>query len=185
MYQILLAIEPLHISQKYNNFVRTSSVSWERYQSAFMNINQITNIMKYRDFQYRLLMGTILTNNQLYHWGKGDTQVCEFCQVEKQTQVHLMVQCPLIRSLWATLRNFVSQCTKIKINETNFDANNIMMNDVHPKLSNIINLIVLITKQHIYYCKCNSKTIVFREIVEKIEGVYQMERYNANYQNML
>ena len=52
-------------------------VDMERLARAFKNIKKLTNITKYRDFQYRLLSSDIHFNNRLYHWRIKDSNVCE------------------------------------------------------------------------------------------------------------
>ena len=37
---------------------------------------------------------------------------------------------------------------------------------------------MLVTKQHIFYCKCAAKTIMFDEIVNKVEQLNHIEKNN-------
>ena len=52
---------------KYNKFCKGLELTYEKYLKAFTNLSKITRIMKYRNFQYHLLLNAIYTNNQLFH----------------------------------------------------------------------------------------------------------------------
>ena len=45
----------------------------------FSDVYVITNINKYRSFQFRLLHRAVLLNDRLSKWGVVDTEMCSFC----------------------------------------------------------------------------------------------------------
>ena len=69
-----------------------------------MDIYKITNIPKYRSFQYRLLQRGLVTNIHLYKWGLADSDKCSFCQQESETVPHMLATCVQATEIW---QNFV------------------------------------------------------------------------------
>ena len=57
----------------------------EEYEKALQNIYKISNITKYRDFQFSNC--AIYTYDRLFHWKKVASQKCNYCN-EKQTVKH-------------------------------------------------------------------------------------------------
>ena len=53
------------------------------------DIYRVTNIAKYRSFQYRLLQRAIVTNIQLFKWKVISSKDCSFCGIYEETILHL------------------------------------------------------------------------------------------------
>ena len=56
----------------------------EIFLNCFQEINIVTNVSKYRSFQYRLLHRALVMNTHLFHWGLADSQNCTFCGEAKK-----------------------------------------------------------------------------------------------------
>ena len=165
----------------YSRFSRDIDIRFNNYLQAFRNIKSLTTITKFKDFQYRLLANVIHTNNRLYYWNKVDSKICEFCKLEVQTPLHLLVTCRKTQDIWEKVQVFLTTCTTIAMHELNFQKENLILNSVHPNPGNIVNFIVLITKQFIFACKCRQTPYAFCNLLLKIENLYQSEYYNARY----
>ena len=172
------------MKQNYDKFKRHISLNVESYEQGFTDLMLVTNIVKYRDFQYRLLVGNIYTNDRLFYWNKVPSQKCEYCK-QKQMLTHLLFDCDMAKDTWMNLHDFIVKFMEVTENQLNWDLQAIMLNKVHPNSSDIINLLVLITKQYIFSCKCLKKKIYFPHIVQKIENIYQLERYNVQTKNQM
>ena len=145
----------------------------------FQNIWVITSITKLRDFQFRLLHGTIYTNTILFHWKLVPLSICNLCGESDQTIEHLFITCPKVVRLWEGLKDFMETSTLININALSFTTATILLNIVHVRPKHLANLLVLITNQYVYACKClNTQPNIF-EIISKIETIFQCERYDA------
>ena len=59
-----------------------------------------------------------------------------------------------------------------------FNIKNVMLNLVHDNPTHITNLLLLISKQYMYYCKCIGKIFSCKELLIRIESMYQIELYN-------
>ena len=75
----------------------------------FSNINKVTNIRKYRAFQYRLLHRAIILNTHLCHWGKRETNLCSLCGLVKESYTHLFVMCKKVQEIWIEMEEFMYQ----------------------------------------------------------------------------
>ena len=115
---------------------------YEEYQKAFLNILVITKNNKYRDFQYRLLLGKLVFNCDLYQWGKITTQHCTFCQKAPENIKHLMYTCekvkPILQFIYL-LHDNINMTFKVCI-----------LNCIHQEINHVMNMIILIFKQYIY-----------------------------------
>ena len=114
-------------------------------------IYKITSVSKLRDFQYRLLLGKIFTNDTLYKWKIVKTEKCNLCNNAKQDNTHLFLECIKTRKIWQLIKDI---CPTIP--NSAWNINNIICNNVHPDVNDISNLLILITKQYIFRCKCEN-----------------------------
>ena len=141
-------------------------------QAAFKRIRSITNIIKLRSFQFRLLHNKIFCNNVLFHWGKVPTQACEFCDCTKQTPIHLLIECPNSLMIWKSLESYLEEFGfPFKIN-----TKSIILNS-YP--TDIINFFVLLIKQKIFAYKCKNELCTWGTILNEIDLMYNIELYNA------
>ena len=164
----------------YTKMQKKVAISKKEYIEVFANINKCTHMVKYRDFQYRLLVNAIFTNDRLYYWKKVDSQMCNFCNTTKQTVVHMLCECEITRTIWIKFEEFVRRCLiGITKDEITMSTKNIIINCIHNDPQHIVNLLLLITKQYIFYCKCVGKQPIFNEIVKKYEETYEVEMYNS------
>ena len=75
----------------------------------FINARKVTNITKYRSFQYRLLHKAIVTNVHLYKWKLRSSPECEFCELFNKTLEHLFFQCEKVQNLWKEVEKFAKE----------------------------------------------------------------------------
>ena len=77
------------------------------YGIEHINIYRVTNVPKYRSFQYRLLQRAIITNQHLYKWGKKTQNTCTFCDGTEESLVHLFFECPYTYALWIDFKEYI------------------------------------------------------------------------------
>ena len=92
------------------------NIDYKRYFSCFIRIKFATTVSKYRDFQYRLNLGKLVFNSDLYQWKKSDSEMCSFCEKESETIVHCLVKCEKVAPIIAFLYELCEIC---EINYTN------------------------------------------------------------------
>lgn len=143
---------------------------------VFNNITKITIATKLRNFQYQLLLGVTVTNRLLKLWGLVDSDLCTFCQREVEDDLHLFVLCDKIKFIWEGLKEYIRHNDKAGIFPvTNWSPMNIIFSTVISKPANVINLLVTITKQYIYRCRCLKIPLSQNTLINEIEQVYKCE----------
>ena len=138
---------------------------------------KLTNVTKYRNFQYRLLQRGLVTNVHLYKWGLVDSSMCYFCKCENETISHLFFFCDIVKKLWHDLINYCVD--QFKITVYSLSPAKMLMNQLVPKRNHVANFLCLVTKQYIYRQRCLSKDINFVGLKSIIIHVENMEKYIA------
>ena len=72
-----------------------------------VSIYSLTNVPKYRSFQYRLMQRGIVTNIHLYKWGIKPSENCSLCSKEKETLTHLFFHCQVSQELWSRILEYL------------------------------------------------------------------------------
>ena len=185
VYSILLNQLPNNINKNYVKFCKITQLTYDEYCKAFTNISKVTLITKYRDFQYRLLVSAIFTNNRLYYWKKAETKLCEYCKYDVQTNKHLLIECSYSKNIWRKFIQYIKHNMFIDTTVIDFNDKNIMLNLVHPKPGHLINMITLIIKQMLFADKCLGQSHAFERIRNRITELYKLEKYYAKQKNVI
>ena len=159
------------------------TITMEQFLEGITNIKFTTVITKYRSFQYRLLQRGLVTNIHLYKWKLKDTEQCYFCNVHRETYVHLFVMCEGVRQFWIDVEQFMDKYSKDPIH---FEINTVLWNRLiyHPK-SHIKNFICLLAKQYIYKTRCLSGDLDIYQFKAHVRSIENIVKYYAVKQNRL
>lgn len=168
------------------NKITDKCVVWERrlnitinvkeFHKMFSNIIKPTISTKLRDFQFRLLHNVIVTNHNLFTWKLRDDDRCTFCADSKEHTLHLFCQCRVVSAIWNEIRDRIISNAPIEVqNILDWSESNKIFNLVHPKPGHIVNMIILITKQYIYRCRCFGKLPVFEVLNAEIQNIQKIE----------
>ena len=153
------------------------------YGLKYKDIFRVTNITKYRSFQYRLLGRGIVTNIQLHKWGIIDSSICRLCKEQEESVMHAMFGCKEIRDIWDQLVNHFQgrfPGLVVKINATN-----ILFNEICDPKKHVVNFMCLIAKQYIYRCRCLGEKPTLIALVAQIRSVENVEKFIAKKNNKL
>ena len=138
---------------------------------------KVTNITKYRSFQYRLLQRGLVTNIQMKKWGMITSDLCSFCQDHPETLVHLFFECPKIQSLWQEVLDYCR--SRFKVHDMSLNAGSIIKNQLVKKASHVVNFVCLVTKQYIYRQRCIAQNINITELKAIFSHIESIEKYVA------
>ena len=141
------------------------------------DIYRITNVPKYRSFQYRLLQRGLVTNIQLTEWKMIESDLCSYCCKHRETVVHLFVECEVVMTIWEKLMDYVQEIYGTQKYELNPKA--IITNYIIEPKQHIVNFWCLITKQYIYRQRCLKKHLNFSSLKVQIENIRTIEKYIA------
>ena len=158
---------------KYKNRWAEQNVhfDFEKYQRSFNNLYLITDIIKLRNFQYRLLLNKIPTNVDTTTWGITNDSKCTFCKKEEEDIFHLLFQCKFSKRIW----DHVSKFCDIEINKET-----IILNTFYYKNNkHIFNLVGLILKQFLYRCRCQKKLPNISNFRTEIKQTFNIENIIA------
>ena len=177
MYEALIS-QPNVAFGSYNSWKRVleNFCEWEAYLKAFKQLYVVTNSVKLRDFQYRLLHKRVPCNKVLYRWKIKSKPECDFCSMQG-TIVHTLLECIHVHTFWTGVK---SKCHDIApAHECDFNYTNIIINKVHSKAGHLVNLYVLVAKQLIYRHKCKAEKIRIDDFNREIKFIHEVELYNA------
>lgn len=176
------------ISSRKNRWEHKLSVTFtnKKFFTFFKNIYTTTICTKFRDFQYRLLTGSLVTNRMLLLWKIKDSDLCTLCLDAIEDEIHLFCQCSRIQSLWLDLKEFIR-------NNDNHDVYSILdwsdmsiiTSLVHPRGSHVVNFFITIVKQMIYRYRCFGALPNSVSVEEEINNIYDIELQVATMNNKM
>ena len=112
-----------------------------------LDVYKVTDVAKYRSFQYRLMQRGLVTNIQLHKWNIILSPNCEFCSEQKETIIHMFVECSKVYQLW--------ECFYLFIQENYLDVcidrcpYAVLFNKIVRGKGHVINFLCLVVKQYI------------------------------------
>ena len=137
----------------------------------------ITNVPKFRSFQYRVLQRALVTNVQMKHWGMIESDLCSFCGECRESISHLLASCSMVLSLWGRVKGWLE--VKYEGISMEWGIKNIIFNTVARTDRHVINFLVLVTKQYIYRQRCMKSNLSFAELIRIFEKYSRIEKYIA------
>ena len=103
---------------KVKNFLNTiTNRNWQddEMQRAFVNINKVTQVCKYRSFQYRILHNAVLLKNCLMYMKVVEDNKCYYCGLMKEMPIHFFVQCQVVQRIWNEIAQYFYDLYQITI----------------------------------------------------------------------
>ena len=140
-------------------------------------IKKLTTVMKYRSFQYRMLMQAIVSNVDLCRWGIKSSDMCSMCGSAKETCQHIFYDCEQVVQIWTEVRKLCMEIQQKAIMDISYQ--NVVLNRIVEPPADVCNYICLIAKQYIYSTKClgnRVSRIKFRAMVYQAKSI---EKYYA------
>ena len=152
-------------------------IDMSTFTTCFLDVFRVTNIPKYRSFQYQLLHRAVITNVHLAHWGLKSSNMCSFCGLFKETYTHLFVMCDHVKELWLYIEQYMNKISKEPLS---FDVDTVMVNRIVPDDPyHVKNYVCLITKQYIYRQRCLGKNLNPPELKSLLIETQNIEKYIA------
>ena len=152
------------------------------FASLFQDIYKVTNVPKYRSFQYRLLNRAIVNNVLLHRWKILESDCCTFCQKNAETYTHLFVMCEKTQIIWVHLERYMYIFTDEDIE---FNISNVLLNRISSNPRSIKNFLCLVCKQYIYRQRCFKTEPNFNELKEIITRTHNIEKFIATKNDKL
>ena len=177
VYRSLLKVESMEALKQRWRKDTCETLETDGFMQYHREIYVITNVPKLRSFQYRMLHRAIITNVNLYRWGRRDDMLCTFCNQEPETYRHLFVMCTEIRNLWILAEE---KMYKFDDEHITFNVERVLFNqlvDKNPK--NVKNFVCLLLKQYIYKQRCLGHKLNFEQFWSNVYTMRNIERFIA------
>ena len=104
-----------------------------------------TKSPKLRDFQYRVLDSTLVTNEKLSMCGMINEESCSFCHNAPETIIHLLIECETSQRLWSEVTGYLYDISGLRINMSYVD---VLLGMVGAGDTDLLNLINVTVKQY-------------------------------------
>jgi hypothetical protein len=111
--------------------------------------------------------------------GVEATNLCTFCNTEKENIQHLFWHCPVLQLFWRQLENAINEKC---VNAGTFHLNEhvvIFGCDVHFKTDKIFDLILILAKSYIYKCKMAKELPQLQVFYTILNNRYKIEKHIA------
>ena len=138
-----------------------------------------------RDFQYRIWIRILFTNAKLSKLKLVESYVCTFCGKDEETPEHLFAFCQSSRAFWKEISSWLRKCGIDMLSDLT-DQVNIMFGLFDAKSHfMLLNHIVLIAKQTIFFCRRKSIAPSFIIFLAHLIKIFKIEEYLAKEKNKL
>ena len=139
---------------------------------------------KIRTFQFKFLHRRIATNDYLCKIGVKQTPLCNFCENDGQSLIHLFYKCERVKQFWNEVHSWMQE-------QGMTDSVNFSMLDVcfgiWSRGHELSNTLILYGKHFIYRQKYQGKQLIFqlfkKEIMnlEKVEKIIALRKGNLSF----
>ena len=136
------------------------------------DIYKVSNNVKLRWFQYRIIHRIIGTNSLLNKIGVKNTNLCTFCHEAPETIVHLFTECAECLSFWRKLQFWISNRYNL---DFTLDPEQILFGTKN-KLY-FIQITNILAKMHIYKQKMSNKLPNFSIFMKELLDYHNEEAF--------
>ena len=144
---------------------------YDDYFVSFKNLHNVCKILKYQDFQYRLTLGKLIFNQDLFAWGYRTNDQCTFCNNSTETSVHVLYECEKVQSLIIKLYDYCDNCGI----EYSRDKFKYLLNTFLGKRSHVIAFVSVFLKQYLYKCHYAGKCPNMYNFLMELELHHRVE----------
>ena len=140
----------------------------EDFRNYILRIYTVSNVAKFRSFQYKFIFKVIFTNTRLFKMGIKETKMCTFCKQEDETLKHLFWDCKMVKEFWYNVTQLLEITAELGWQDIVF----LTITD-NAKL--IQNFIVLLAKFFIFHAKCAEESLSFNRFQVWIKSIRDLE----------
>lgn len=150
-------------------------LDWKR---IFDKIFKTTSDTSIRWFQFRVVHRILVTNKSLKRMKIKADDKCTFCNALPESIEHLLYECIHVSSFWNKLLNWIKSKCKHCDRLTSFNLQLIIFGTSKDFESDaVFDLILLMAKKYIYYCRCLNKPLNFVSFQKQVAKRYAIEKY--------
>ena len=147
----------------------------EKFNRVSSSIYSVTNIPKYRSFQYRLLNLSVVTNVHLLRWKLSESDKCYYCKLFPETTQHLFLYCNVVLEFWEKVKEIMREYSS----DIDTSSYALIFNKVSPPKTHVNNFICLLAKQYIYSTRCLNGHLSIEQFLFRLNSTRNSEKYIA------
>ena len=138
--------------------------------------------MKIKEFYYKFICNRLATGEWLYRVGITNSNVCTFCNCDKETVEHLFIKCDIKKTFWEKYSEWRYNASR---KPENLTTENIMLGISISELPVEENLCLIYAKYFIYGCKYREQKPSFSNFIKYLESKHNVEMYIAKKNNQI
>ena len=159
-----------------------NNINWKQ---QFSMLNYITLETRIKAFQYKLMHNILYVKDKLKMFNKINNDTCSACKNDRETIMHLFIQCPITRQFWLQgINNFHIMYNIPKFQIT--DSKCIFLQQ-HQNFATQtkINLLCTWLRYYLYQCSVSSTTPNMQVFTHNVECKVQMLKIIAYRENKI
>ena len=171
------------IYRELRNRVITIPSTQEKYRSSFVSDtlhcpeiyslpHRVTSDTKLCEFQFKLLNKYLATNAFLYKIGVASSPLCSFCEKENESLEHIFIHCNYAEEFRAEV---IKWLRSLNVNISNLNDKEIMLGMPNCKDELLVNHVLLIAKQYLYFCRCIKTFPIFKVFMSRLRKIQNLE----------
>ena len=125
-------------------------------------------------FQYKILHRILPTNKKLCQYGIKPSNICDYCNLEKESLIHIFCECDISACIWEEVINWYNT---FGYNINYLSDIQILLGD--QKLDPILNRIILTTKTLIFKNKSKRNRVTLTQLKASLLYQFDTEYFNA------
>ena len=162
-----------------------TGLSSKEIESMFVVPRVCTRDNVHKEFQFKILHRYLPTNDLLFKMEKVNSRKCTFCNLYKETILHLFYECYCVRDLWFQVQTVLERldCSVEKLTCKDVILGYQLKSDT--KLNVGVNNVILHVKSYIWKCKPLNLVPSYNKLVEYIGSRMILEPNLENlFENM-
>ena len=162
-------IKPKH-EIKWDSYIgRNMNKKW--WQKHYILPFKLTKDTKLQWLQYRIIYRILATNSYLFRIGYKNSEMCTFCNFDKETIQHLFWECTYVQEFWNSTISLINNKLNVNIQLTVQDV--IFGKD---NVADIINMVILLGKSYIYQQRVNNSRPIYTGFISFMKYYQKMEK---------
>ena len=152
----------------------------EQWSKWLLEVGKLTNSVKLRDFQYRIMNRCLTLNVHRAKYTKMSSK-WTFCADHDETTRHIFWDCKYSKQLWKALIKWLNNLAQQKVK---LQYAEIILNQYKGANRILINTLILIMKRYIYVAKCKEdNNLNFISFVALVRHTQNVEEINAHWKD--
>ena len=137
--------------------------------------DSMTDDIYFRYIQIRTLHRRFYTNNVLSKMKVTDSFKCDLCEIEEDSNEHMLIQCKVERDLWDNIESWI-----LEIGVCQFEIYETVIIFGEIDKANWLNAVLLNTKKVILNATIEGNSLSLEAVKRNVQLMFNYERLNIN-----